>query len=289
MPKKHEDKVQSKTPTKQYVCKGRGCNDTFKHRTQLTWHKLKCNLPSPQKSKKEWNKLGNNKFQCEKCGKVFPYQMSIFRHVKTCDPTKEKEEIQCTFCDKIFTYPSYFKRHLSIHTKAGDMMVPSFTHNDTMLSDTTIGLLFEPSSDISFEPTSDTSLLKRTVQSSLDFSVIEPTTLTSVIISDSEHSPESLPDDTINEQPKIADILGEVLTDRQKSDDDIATNPVNSVGEFHNDLPLNNTVIEGSRKWKKILTHTDATGVKEADVCQCLIHYLKSLLDSGKGRHQFNY
>ena len=100
-----------------------------------------------------------------------------------------------------------------------------------MLSDTMTGLSFEPSSDTLFEPTSDTSLLNHTLQSSLDFSVIEPTTLTSVIISDSEHSPESLPDDTLNEQPEIADILGEVSTDRQMSDDDIATNPINSVGE----------------------------------------------------------
>ena len=74
-----------------------------------------------------------------------------------------KQEIQCTFCDKIFTYPSYLKRHLSIHTKAGDMMVPSFTHNNTMLSDTMTGLSFEPSSDTSFEPTSDTSLFNYTV------------------------------------------------------------------------------------------------------------------------------
>ena len=36
-------------------------------------------------------------------------------------------------------------------------------------------------------------------------------------------------------------------------------------------------------------SYTDATGVKEADVYQCLIHYLKSLLDSGKGRHWFDY
>ena len=66
------------------------------------------------------------------------------------------------------------------------------------------------------------------------------------------------------------------------SSDDTATNPVNSVGEFQDDLPFNNTVIGGSRKWKELLTHTDARGVKEADVYQCLIHYLKSLLDSGK-------
>ena len=64
-----------------------------------------------------------------------------------------------------------------------------------------------------------------------------------MIISDSEHSPESLADDTVNEQPEIADILGEVSTDRQMSDDDIATNPINSEGEFQDDLPLNNTVI----------------------------------------------
>ena len=121
-------------------------------------------------------------------------------NISTCDPIKEKKEIQCTFCDKIFTYPSYLKRHVSIYTKAGDMIVPSFTHNDTMLSDTMTGLSFEPSSDTLFEPTSDTSLLNHTLQSSLDFSVIEPTTLTSVIISDSEHSPESLPDDLMNNQ-----------------------------------------------------------------------------------------
>ena len=48
-------------------------------------------------------------------------------------------------------------------------------------------------------------------------------------------------------------------------------------------------MIESSRKQKEILTHTDGTGVKEADVYQCLIHHLKSLLDLGKGRHQFNY
>ena len=52
------------------------------------------------------------------------------------------------------------------------MMVPSFTHNDTMLSDTMTGLSFEPSSDTSFEPTSDISLLNHTVQSTLGFSVI---------------------------------------------------------------------------------------------------------------------
>ena len=119
------------------------------------------------------------------------------------------------FFEKIFTYPSKLKRHLSIPNKADHMMVPSFTHNDTMLSDSMIGLSFEPISDTSFELTSDTSLLSHTVQYSLDFSVIEPTTLTSVIISDSEHSPESLPDDTLNEQPEIKDILGDVSTDRQ--------------------------------------------------------------------------
>ena len=36
-----------------------------------------------------------------------------------------------------------------------------------------------------------------------------------MIISDSEHSPESLPDDTLNEQPEIKDTPGEVSTDRQ--------------------------------------------------------------------------
>ena len=62
-----------------------------------------------------------------------------------------------------------------------------------------------------------------------------------MIIYDPKHSPESLPYDTLYEQPEIADILGNVSTDRQMSDDDIATNSVNSVGEFQDDLPLNNS------------------------------------------------
>ena len=53
-----------------------------------------------------------------------------------------------------------------------------------------------------------------------------------MIIPDSEHSRESLPDDTPNEQQEMAYILREVSTERQMSDNDIATNPLNSVGEF---------------------------------------------------------
>ena len=111
MPKKHEDKTQSKTSTKQYVCKHRVYNDTFKHHTQLTLHKLKCYLPSPQKSKKEWNKLGNNKFQSEKCGTLFPYRMSIFRHVKTCDPTNKqtRKESNALFVIKYLLIPLTLK------------------------------------------------------------------------------------------------------------------------------------------------------------------------------------
>ena len=37
--------------------------------------------------------------------------------------------------------------HLRIQSKSGDMIVLSFTHNGTMLSNTMVGLSFEPSSD----------------------------------------------------------------------------------------------------------------------------------------------
>ena len=59
--------------------------------------------------------------------------------------------IECQYFDMLRLVIQQKKKrnpmHLRIHTKSGNMIVLSFTHNDTMLSDTMVGLSFEPSSN----------------------------------------------------------------------------------------------------------------------------------------------
>ena len=42
------------------------------------------------------------------------------------------------------------------------------------------------------------------------------------------------------------------------------------------------------KKWKDITAHTEAARVKEADIHQCLIQHLNSVLHFKKSRHEFN-
>ena len=63
--------------------------------------------------------------------------MSIHRHVETCDPTKlpVPKENSCLVCDKVFAYSSQLTRHLNIHQKKGEMMMPSFLSGNSSLQD----------------------------------------------------------------------------------------------------------------------------------------------------------
>ena len=83
---------KQKSPTKRFVCKRRGCNEAFKHRTQLVRHKIKCTLKSPQKPVKKWEKTNDGQYRCRKCNTTLRYRMSIHRHVDKCDPTKVNEK-----------------------------------------------------------------------------------------------------------------------------------------------------------------------------------------------------
>ena len=46
--------------------------------------------------------------------------------------------------------------------------------------------------------------------------------------------------------------------------------------------------VEYPKTWKDNLAYINAATVKKADIYQCLIQHLKSLLHSKKGRHEFN-
>ena len=53
-----------------FTCNRRGCNESFKYRTQLARHKLKkCNKVSPQKKKKvvQLYEKKDGKYSCKKC------------------------------------------------------------------------------------------------------------------------------------------------------------------------------------------------------------------------------
>ena len=274
-------------------------------------HKSKCALLSPQKTAKQWKKDNDGNYQCEKCKKSFPYRTSISRHVDKCEPSKSSrvKENKCIFCDRIFPYPSDLKRHLKVHEKKGEMMVPSFipsasasasslfddteelpSMDDTMVSDTTLGSSFISTSS------NDVSMFSDTGPSSLDLS-IESRQVEEVVILNSTVIPEDNPEDSFDDTPGKTT---EPVRLQEDTTEDFPEN-VSEVAplyqcppsaEVDTDQHINdvapNTVIDGSRKWKDILTYTDATSVREADIYQCLIQHLKSLLHSGKGRHQFN-
>ena len=289
--KKTVKQKQQQTPTKRYICLRRGCNQAFNHRTQLIRHKAKCTLLSPHKKGKPWKKDNDKNYQCEKCKKSFSYRTSITRHVQTCKPSKVKEN-KCTFCDRIFPYLSDLKRHLKVHEKKGEMMVPSFipsasasasslfddtselpSLDHTMLSGTTAG-----SSFISTSP-NDVSMFSDTGPS-LDLSIesrqVEVVLLNSTII------PEDNPEDSFDDTPGITT---ELVRHQDDTTEDFPGN-ISEVAPLHQHINVApNTVIDGSGKWKDILTHTDAAGVREADIYHCLIQHLKSLIHSGKCRH----
>ena len=294
------------TPTKRYVCHRRGCNEAFKHCIQLIRHKAKCTLLSPHKTAKQWKKDNDGNYQCEKCKQSFPYRTSISRHVQTCKPSKSPKspkvkENKCTFCDRIFPYPSDLNRHLKVHEKKGEMMVPSFvpsasasasslfddtsglpSMDDTMLSDTMAGSSFI--STLS----NDVSMFSDTGPSSLDLS-IESRQAEELVILDSTVIPEDIPEDSFDNIPEdtpedFPDNIPEDISEVAPLHQCPPSAEVDTDQHINDVAP--NTVIEGSRKW--FLIHTDAASFREADIYQCLIQHLKSLLHSGKGRHQFN-
>ena len=68
----------------------------------------------------------------------------------------------------------------------------------------------------------------------------------------------------------------EVSFDCQTNQGDNAQCTSNSINDLLHNISLNRTVT-GTKCWKDILTHTNAVDIKEADIYQCLITYLKSI------------
>ena len=224
---------------------------------------------------KQWKKDNDGNYQCENCKQSFPYRTSISRHVQTCKPSNSPKvkENKCTFCDRIFPYPSDLNRYLNVHEKKGEMMVPSFipsasasasslfddtsglpSMNDTMLSDTMVGS--------SFISTLSNVQWHRDII--LGFINWKSTSRRTCNIGFYRYSWRYSWSCTFTSMSTIS-------WSRYWS-------------TYQYVAP--NTVIEGTRKW--ILIHTDAASFREADINQCLIQHLKSLLHSGKGQHQFN-
>ena len=255
--------------------------------------------------------------------------MLIHRHVETCDPTKLPvlKENSCLVCDKVFAYSSQLTRHLNIHQKKGEMMVPSFLSGNSSLQDNSselalldntvnaaVGSSREPMSllnstaildvhptldlpsDVLAIPyengdTTDVPLVDVLLVedppilvlpgdgSCVDFG-IDQVGVPHVVSSDASHSA------TVDATRVASDVSQSVSVDTPPAVP-VHVNLETDIYQMINDLSPN-LVIDGPKKWKYLLTHTDAAGPKEADIYQCLIRLLQKRVHTRKGRGEFN-
>ena len=108
-----------------FFCKRCGCNQSFRHKTQLYRHKVKCSGTSPQKKKKQYIE-DNGSFKCKHCGKGYPYRASIHRHIgeKMYETSRTTRNFSMSDLWYMFQYKSYLDRHIKSHRNA--VVVPSF-------------------------------------------------------------------------------------------------------------------------------------------------------------------
>ena len=90
------------------------------------------------KPMRQWKLGTDGVYKCLKCGKSYPYQVSIRKHIKVCGRIKPVTVTECSICGKSFMYP-YLSWHLKSHKKKGDNLVSSFlisfsSTNGTVLS-----------------------------------------------------------------------------------------------------------------------------------------------------------
>ena len=60
-------------------------------------------------------KLKNNKSECSTCLKLFPHQLSVIRHIKSCIG-KVKTNYECIISQKQFDYKSKNQKHIKIYS-----------------------------------------------------------------------------------------------------------------------------------------------------------------------------
>ena len=60
-------------------------------------------------------KLKNNKSECSTCLKLFPHQLSVIRHIKSC-MGKVKTNYECITSPKQFDYKSKNQKHIKIYS-----------------------------------------------------------------------------------------------------------------------------------------------------------------------------
>jgi uncharacterized C2H2 Zn-finger protein len=94
----------------------------------------------------EWSAVGEDKFRCEKCGKMFACKEDVVRHLHAVHSLKDftrvnpKEVSPCSVCGKIFATKSALNTHVAIHNKesaaelkkvSNTVTIPA-THNETL-------------------------------------------------------------------------------------------------------------------------------------------------------------
>ena len=174
-----------------------------------------------------------------------------------CLQKKEKELYNCSFCEKTFEFKPVFLRHQKTHTNA--ILIPSFIYqNKTIAKHNTANDLRDETisqhqPDTANDPSEDITT--------------EDEDLMLVV----QHL------DTLQAETPLIQHLNQAETPPNNGDLSQAEASNDITGRLHN-INLNqssNIGSSGSKRWKEIISHTDATDAKEAEVYQCFIAYLK--------------
>ena len=103
-----------------YECRGDGCEERFKHRSQRIRHEETCSKPIT--ITKEYSALESvdkyeDAYMCKSCNKVITQRNNIHRHLKKCRGHIKKDSHRCNNCQQEFPFKSLLDRHQLTHTK----------------------------------------------------------------------------------------------------------------------------------------------------------------------------
>ena len=239
---------------KKYICKRRGCNKEFNHKTQLYRHKNdKCSGTSPKKIRNNYKKQENGHWKCCKCEKVFSEQANTTRHVKNCG-TKEKEIIQCTFCNKVFQYKSVLKRHEKTHEN--DIPVASFVTSSFIESDfenLTINLSILESSDVDVTDAANISsgLTETYAENSIVSEVFvpeSPNVLDSNLLESSDADVQDVANDSVLSERDVDDLLVSNLFDSSVPESLPESSGLNDASDNDSEKLILNSLLEHFKK-----------------------------------------
>ena len=175
----------------------------------------------------------------------------------SCLQKRKKELYTWSFCEKTFEFKSVFLRHQKTH----DILIPSFIYQNEIIPEHDTANDLRDETIPQHQPDTKNGLSKDIAPEDKDLMV-----------------PHQHLNISQSKTPLIQH-LNQAETPPNHGDLSQAEAPNDITVRPHN-INLNqssNVGRSGSKQWKEIISHTDATDAKEAEVYQCFIAYLKTI------------